>query len=162
MHDGRDALTGSKKLANVTLIEGSRMLDILKIIHFLSLAVGIGIGVASMSLGIRAATAKGPVIGALRAAQGALGRISLGAIALMWITGIWMWMGYHGGSYSPVFTSKIAAVVVLTAFSLDLNLKGARAAKGGSPVDPAYARRSGMIMMLMSLVALVLAVLIYH
>ncbi len=133
----------------------------LKIIHFLSFSAGIGVGVASMVLGIRAARAEGPAIGALRSASGALGRIGLGAIILLWVTGVWMMASFHRGSLDGLFLVKIGFVVVLTGLSLDLNIKGARAARGGAPVDPGYAKRSGMIMGAMSLLALVTAVLVF-
>jgi uncharacterized membrane protein len=137
------------------------MFAILLIIHFLSLAAGIGIGVANMALGIRAAAAQGPAMIALRQSQGALGRIGLYAIILLWITGFWLWQGYNDGTTDPVFLAKLGFVVILTALSLDLNLQGARAAKGGAPVDPAYAKRLGMIMGLMSLSAVITAVMVF-
>ncbi len=135
------------------------MLEILKIIHFLSLAVGIGIGVSNMVLGIRAAAAEGPAIGALRGTQGALGRISFIAILLLWITGLWLWFGYHDTEASPLFIAKIVFVLVLTAASLDMNIKGRKAAGSGPPIDPAYAKRAGMIMMAMAFLAVCTAVI---
>ncbi len=135
------------------------MLSLLKFVHFLSLAAGIGIGIANMVLGIRAAAAEGPVMGALRSAQGVLSKIALAAIVLLWITGFWMWQAFYGGDASALFTAKIAAVIVLTGLSVDLNRRGVRAAKGGTPMDPAYAKRAGMIMGLMSISAVGLAIL---
>lgn len=134
------------------------MLEILKIIHFLSLAVGIGLGVASMVLGARAAAAQGPAIGALRGTQGILGRISFAAIILLWITGIWLWLGYQSGATSTLFWLKIALVVVLTGLSLNLNLKGLRAARGGPPMNPAHAKRVGQTASLVSVLIVCVAV----
>jgi len=133
----------------------------LKIIHFLSLSVGIGIGVANMVLGIRAAMADGPAIGALRQAQGALGRVAFVAILLLWITGLWLWFGYQNMTTTPLFLGKLAFVVILTVISVDLNLKGARAASGGAPVNPDYAKRVGMIMGFCSVAAVILATAVF-
>ena len=135
------------------------MPEILKIIHFLSLAAGIGVGVANMVIGIRAATAEGLVIGALRGTQGALGRISFIAILLLWVTGLWLWFGYHDTAASPLFIAKIIFVLILTAASLDMNIRGMKAAKSGPPIDPAYAKRAGMIMMAMAFLAVCTAVI---
>jgi len=137
------------------------MLELLKIIHFLALGTGVGLGVASMVLGLRAAAAQGPAVPALRQAQAKLGRIALIAIVFLWISGLWMWQAYNEGTMETLFLAKIAFVLVLTALSIDLNLRGAKVAKGGTPVDPAYAKRSGMIMGSMSLMAVISAVLVF-
>jgi hypothetical protein len=137
------------------------MYDLLKIIHFLAMGAGVGLGVANMILGIRAAASEGPAIGALRMAQGAMGRVAFVAIALLWLTGLWLWFGYRDQPVDTVFAVKLAAVVVLTALSVIMNLRGMAAAKGGPPVDPAFARRVGMLMGLMSLIAVIAAVLVF-
>lgn len=137
------------------------MQDFLKIVHFLAMGAGVGLGIANMILGIRAAAAEGPAIGALRMAQGAMGRVAFVAIVLLWLTGLWMWLGYAGGVTSTLFWVKIAAVVVLTALSVIMNMKGMAAARGGAPVDPAFAKRVGMLMGLMSLIAAIMAVLVF-
>ncbi len=137
------------------------MLELLKIIHFLALAAGVGIGVANMVLGIRASKAEGPAVGTLRQAQGALGKVALGALILLWASGIWLWAVYADATTAPLFLAKIGFVVILTGLSIDMNLRGARAAKGGAPMDPAYAKRAGMLMGLMSLTIISLAVMFF-
>lgn len=137
------------------------MLIALKTIHFMSLAAGIGIGISSMILGIRAARSEGAAIGALRSAQGVLGRVALGAIILLWITGIWMWQAYHGGATSLSFTAKIVFVVVLTALSSTMTVKGIIFARGGRPIDPIFAKRMGMAMGLMGILAVTTAVIAF-
>ncbi len=137
------------------------MLIILKITHFMALGVGIGIGVANMIIGMRAAAAEGAVMGALRAAQGALGRAGFLAIVLLWITGLWMWQVYDHATMDPVFLAKIGFVIILTGLSIDLNIKGARAAKGGPKMNPAYGKRAGMVMGLMSFLAVTTAVMVF-
>ncbi len=137
------------------------MLIALKIIHFMSLAAGIGIGISSMILGIRAARSEGPAIGALRSAQGVLGRVAFGAIILLWITGIWMWQAYRGGVTNVSFDAKIAFVVLLTALSLTMTVKGIIFARGGAPIDPIFAKRMGMTMGLMGFLAVTMAVIAF-
>jgi hypothetical protein len=143
------------------LEQGKIMLELLKIIHFLALAVGVGIGAANMVLGLRAAKAEGPAIGALRQAQGALGRVAFGAIVLLWASGIWLWAGYNNATTDPLFLAKIGFVVILTGLSIDLNLRGLRAARGGTPMDPAYGKRAGMLMALMSFSIISVAVIYF-
>lgn len=137
------------------------MLELLKIIHFLALGAGVGLGVANMILGIRASKAEGPAIGTLRQSQGALGRAALVAIILLWITGVWMWAGYHDLTMAPLFLLKIAAVLVLTLLSLTINMQGAKAARSGTPLDPEYAKKMGMGMSLMSLLSICIAVIFF-
>jgi uncharacterized membrane protein len=141
--------------------KGEMMLELLKIIHFLALAAGVGIGVANMVLGIRASKSEGPETGILRQAQGALGRVALGAIVVLWASGIWLWVGFNSTTTDPLFLAKIGFVVILTGLSIDMNLRATRAAKGGTPVDPAYAKRAGMLMGLMSLSIISVAVLFF-
>lgn len=141
------------------------MLELLKIIHFMALGTGVGLGIANMVIGPRAAAAgaadKLPIMDALRATQGALGRIGLGAIILLWISGVWMWIAYDNSTLAPVFLAKIGFVVILTGLSIDLNLKGVRAAKGGPKPDPAFVKRAGMAMGLMSFLAVCAAVILF-
>ena len=138
------------------------MLEILVIIHFLAMSTGVGIGVANMVLGIRAAHAEGDAVSTLRQAQGAIGRVALSAIVLLWASGIWLWIGYSNTTLEPLFLAKIGFVVILTGLSLDMNLRSAKAARGGAPVDPAYAKRAGMLMGLMSLSIISIAVMFFN
>ena len=137
------------------------MLILLKIIHFLSFSAGIGLGIANMVLGIRAAQASGEAQAALRRVQPVLGRIGLIAIILLWASGLWLWQGYAGGRTDTLFLVKLGFVVILTAFSLDMERRSRAAARGGPPMDPAFARRAGQIMGGSGVVALILAVAIF-
>ncbi len=56
-----------------------------------------------------------------------------------------MWNAYYAGKTEPLLYLKIACVIVPSLLSLDLIVKGMRTAKGGAPMDPAYAKRSGKI-----------------
>ena len=135
---------------------------LLKIIHFLSLAVGIGIGVANMVIGIRLRKAQDETAQFVRATQGVLGQIALGAIILLWLTGIAMWVEWHQMRADSAFLVKIVAVIILTAVSVDLNIRGARARRGqGQPPSPAFMRRAGMISGLMSVIAVIFAVIAF-
>ena len=138
------------------------MLLSLKIVHFIAMSVGIGLGVGNMVLGIRAKVETGPAMVALRKSQATFGRIALIAIVFLWLSGLWLWLGFHTGAMTPLFAVKLAAVVALTALSLLANVKAARAARGGAPVNPALVRKIGMGMGLMSLIAVICAVLVFN
>lgn len=140
---------------------GDNMLVLLKIIHFLSFSAGIGIGIANMVIGIRAARASGEAETALRMVQPVLGRIGLVAVILLWATGLWMWQGYADGRTDTLFLIKLGFVVILTAFSLDMERRARAAARSGPPVDPTLAKRAGPVMGLSAIAALILAVVIF-
>ncbi len=135
---------------------------LLKIIHFLSLAVGIGIGVSNMVIGVRLRRVQGETAQFVRATQGVLGQVALGAIILLWLTGIAMWVGWYQMRADSAFLIKIVAVIILTAVSVDLNIRGARARRGqATPPSPAFVRRAGMISGLMSVIAVIFAVIAF-
>ncbi len=136
---------------------------LLKIIHLLSLAVGIGIGVSNMVIGLRLRGAQGETAQFMRATQAVLGQIALGAIILLWLTGIAMWVEWHQLRADSAFLVKIVAVIILTAVSVDLNIRGARARRGqAQPPSPSFVRRAGMISGLMSVIAVIFAVIAFN
>ena len=98
------------------------MLATVKIIHFLSFAIGIGGGVANMVIAMRAASVDAAMQMPLRAVQTTLGRLSFGTLILLWLTGVYMIYAANGGwaGLGTVFWMKIAAVLVLTAASFTM------------------------------------------
>ena len=140
------------------------MFEALKIIHFLGLAAGIGAGlanmVAAMKLGAVPAEAR-PMVGGYRIT---LGQISTIGLILLWITGIWMVAAYMDPAIKGnlVFQLKIVAVIGLTIMAVLSNLTVAKARKAGTPPDPQRMKMLGMISMVFSLSALILAVAVFN
>ncbi len=135
---------------------------ILKIVHFLALSAGIGVGVSNMALGIRAAqAADARDATTLRTAQVALGQIGLVAIILLWASGLWLWLGYRGGETGTLFLIKLAFVLALSANLAVLHGKMRAAGRNGELPDPAFMKRAGMINGVTSLLAVIFAVLAF-
>lgn len=93
------------------------MFTILLFLHFVGLALGIGLPVANM-MAMRLATAavSPEAATALRGLPPRLGPFSSGGLVLLWITGVWMLVTKWGdGSVPPTFWVKFVCVVLLTA-----------------------------------------------
>ena len=140
------------------------MFEALKIIHFLGLAAGIGGGLANM---LAAMKLKGlppeamPAVGGYRIT---LGQVSTVGLALLWITGVWMVLGYMDPAIKGtlLFQLKILAVIGLTVMAVLSNLTVAKARKAGTPPDAQRMKMLGMISMVFSLSALILAVAVFN
>lgn len=91
------------------------MFATLKIVHLLSLILGLGLGIASLFIAARAAnvdSALKPVLGRMQLING---RISFLCLIVLWITGIAMFRMHHGEAEIQLsFALKMAAVIVMT------------------------------------------------
>ena len=137
------------------------MLAALKLVHFIGVILGFvgGIGNAMADKRLSSVPPEAmPIVGAFREALAKLSSIGL---LLLWLSGIAIIWGWHGWAVfeSPLFSLKIAAVVVLTGFSLAANLTVLRARRAGTEPDPDRMRRIGMGAMSAGTVALILAVI---
>ena len=110
------------------------MIEILKIVHMLSLAVALGMTTANL-ITMRYA---GGLDAAARPAFGPLGR-SFGAygvmaVALLWITGVALTLlKYDVTALSGWFLAKLVLVVVLTGLVVTARKTGAKAIAEGVP-----------------------------
>ena len=114
------------------------MADVLKIVHLLCLAVALGMTTANL---ITMRYAKG-VDETARPAFGPLGR-SFGAsgvmaVALLWVTGIALFLlKYDADAFAGWFSAKMIFVVILTVQLISVRTMGAKAIKAGTqpPVE---------------------------
>lgn len=136
------------------------MVELLKIIHFLSFSVAIGAGVANLTLGARLASFPSEAMPPLGGFRLFLGKLSTIGLVLLWITGILMVAATNGTSTfeSPTFLLKIAAVIVLTIFSIMANLTVSQAKKAGTPPDASRMKQLGIGSQAMAVLAIILAV----
>jgi hypothetical protein len=141
------------------------MIEALRILHFLALAAGIGGGLASMLAARQGADpASGPEA---RAALGRLrlrlSRVTAGAVALLWLSGIALvhagWTGW--GALPGLFWAKLAFVAALTAITLRAQQLVLRAGRSGTPPPAPAMARLGQGAMGSALAALVLAVVAF-
>jgi len=117
------------------------MVIILKIVHFLSLAVAVGGGVSSAVVGARMAKVEASVRPTLVSIQATIGKLGLGALVLLWLTGVALTYFYYDGwnNLPPSFWLKIIFVVILTGLSVRMNMKTG-AATGSSDKVPNNSR----------------------
>lgn len=139
------------------------MLELARIVHFLSFSIGIGIGVAGMVIGMRARAAPAEMRPVLGRIQMVLGRTSFVAVVLLWVTGFYMVYAVYGGwgGFGTLLWLKIAAVVVLTACSIALQVNAIRAMRAGTPPPAKRMAKLGATATTSAVVALVLAVLAF-
>jgi hypothetical protein len=130
------------------------MLAMLKIVHYLSLAVGLGGGVANAIVGAKV-TGREPGLGA--PAQKLIGRLSFAALVLLWITGIWMGRELYALSdYGIWFWLKMLAVLALTAAAVT-----AQAGQLRGTATPQRMKILGLVMTISAALAVVFAVLAF-
>ena len=124
------------------------MVDILKIVHLLSLVVALGMTTANL-ITMRYASgvdeAARPAFGPLGRSFGAYGVM---AVALLWVTGIaLLLLKYDVTALSGWFTAKLVLVVILTALVISARTIGAKAIAEGTPPPMPLMRQitSGML-----------------
>jgi hypothetical protein len=136
---------------------------LLRFLHFVGLALGVGSGFAQIAVGILIGRATGPdraVLFRMRPALGQMGGIGL---ALLWITGLTLvftrWGGF--GSLPGVFHAKVTAVVLLTGM-VGYSHRLLKQARLGDASAPRRLETAGKIMLLLSLTAVALAVYAFN
>jgi hypothetical protein len=90
------------------------MVEALKVLHFLALAVALGGGVANLALRRQAMAAEPAARPALGAAQKRLALFSAVSVGVLWLTGIALVETVYGvwTGFPAVFWAKIAAATV--------------------------------------------------
>jgi hypothetical protein len=89
-----------------------------------------------------------------------LGKLSTIGLVLLWLTGLSMIAATSGTNAlsSPAFLLKLAAVIVLTVFSIMANMTVAQAKKAGTAPDAIRMKRLGLGSQAMAVLALIFAV----
>ncbi|SMH36813.1 hypothetical protein [Maritimibacter sp. HL-12] len=139
------------------------MIEILKIVHYLSLAVGIGGGLANAIIGARAAISDPPVKPVLGSISGVIAKTAGVSIILLWLTGIALvYLIFDGWAILPwAFWVKLAFVVVLSLLSLRMNLYILQAARTKSPPPAATMKLLGRLAILTSILIVIFAVIAF-
>ena len=137
------------------------MFETLKIIHFLALMLGGAASVGNIALSVQAGRIGGSPPPLLLMMRGALGKVGLTGITLLWITGGLMAAERYGGeALGTAYTIKlIAAAGVFVAVVANVTL-GIRAAKGNPPpphLPPLIGNTAGTL----AVVAVVCAVITF-
>lgn len=156
-------LTQHARFGQMDVKLGDTMLETLKIIHFLGLIMGIGGGMANAlaASGLAAVPAGAhQIVGQFRAS---LGKMSTIGLIILWLSGIWMLLiaGADTLLDDRNFQLKLAAVIILTGFSIAANITVMQAKKAGGPPDAARMKLIGSGAMLFGLLALLMAVITF-
>lgn len=136
--------------------------ELLLVLHFLGLAMGLSVSFSNMVMAGLIGRAEPPDRAILGRFPPAMSRVGKFGIALLWITGLLMFM-QRGTPFSSMpwqFHAKIAAVVLLTLLVLYITMLEGRARKG----DMAAAARIanvGKVTFLLAVTAVIFAVLTF-
>ena len=136
------------------------MFELIKIVHFLSIVVGIGAGMANLVAGARLKFSQPEQAKTVAAYRVTMAQISTIGLIGLWLTGLAM-MAMSGAdfvAYGAVFQWKIGAVVVLSIISATSNTMVFRAKRAGKPPNFMYLSRLGMGAQICAIAALILAV----
>ena len=137
--------------------------QILLILHFLGLAMGLSVGLSGLVMaGIMAAAApqEKPILARFPAKMMRVGDIGL---VLLWVTGLTMlftkWNGFSGLPWQ--FHAKLTAVVLLT-LTVGFIHSRAKKAFSGDAAAAAQLAVAGKFALLMALTAVVFAVMTFN
>ena len=139
------------------------MMETLKIIHVLCLMGG---GAASIGNGLlmrRLLAEGGPPPAMVAATMRTLGKIGLGAIVVLWMTGVAMMTLRYGGGAElgwAFYVKMAAATVVLGAIGV-ISVLATRAERTGGMPDPARIKPLALAAFVGSIVAVILAVIAF-
>lgn len=133
-------------------------------IHLLSLVVGMGGGVANAVAGSMAAGADPAAAMTLGKLQSRIGDIGFVAIVLLWISGIWLVLGYHGGfaELPSGFTTKFVGVVGLSAAVVAMHVVKRSAMRAGRPPNAGTMKLLGKIALLSATFTVAMAVVTFN
>lgn len=138
------------------------MREIVMILHFLGLALGLGTSFAFMFLGI--ANSKMEKDEARQFAQktNILSKMGHIGITLLIISGLYLMTPYWSSlTAMPTMMAKLAAVVILTVMIVILSVAGKKA-RTGDTVQLQKMEKMGKVALLLGIAIVVLAVFTFH
>lgn len=140
------------------------MIEILKILHFIAFAGGIGASLSVLVVLRAAGSGDRAAAQALRRVAPRIGAIGAHSVLLLWVTGpLLLWLAYDGGAgLGPLFHAKMAAAIVLTIVVVTQRLT-IRRVKAGKPA-PLAAQMPKLVLgsALLAILTLILAVLTFN
>jgi hypothetical protein len=132
-----------------------------KFLHFLGLMLGAGAGFASMAVARQIRRSAGESTTQFAALRPALARMALGGIILLWLSGLWLYLGYYSGAdLGGAFHAKLGVAALLLLVAAAINFINARSrTRGVAP--PAWLPMLGMSTSVLTLLAVALAVYVF-
>jgi hypothetical protein len=137
--------------------------QVLLILHFLGLALGLSVPLANMVMGGLIAKAAPPEKAVLGRFPPLMGRVGKIGIALLWITGLTMVNTKYGGFASLPwrFYAKLAAVILLTLTVGYIDVQE-RAVRKGDVKALGRIERAGKIAAAFAVIAVIFAVITFN
>lgn len=139
------------------------MLEILKSIHLICLLLGGAASLGNAVLMKRVIAAGAPPPPLVADAMGALGRMGLGAVVVLWLTGVPMAVmtdAFANGG--PLFSAKLLIATALLGIVPWMVLMRSQAAAGTRPLNVALMVRLSLIVRWLVVAAVILAVFVFH
>ena len=139
------------------------MNDVMLIIHFIGLAMGVGTGFAFMFLGMAGSKMEKAEAQRFQLNTLTLSRMGHIGLTLMIVSGVLLMPPYWKVLFdSPLLITKLVLVLILTALVLMVHASGQKARKGEPENHLKAIDLLGKIVLLISVATLVLAVYIFH
>lgn len=139
------------------------MRDIMLIVHFIGLAMGIGTSFAFMFLGIASAKMEAAEGQKFRLNSFALSRMGHIGLAILIISGGYLMTPYWRAlSSTPLLMAKLILVLVLAAMIGIVSVHARKAKQGQAEIHLKKIENLGKITMLVGLAIVILAVLVFH
>lgn len=110
------------------------IIEILKILHFIAIAGGVGASLSGLILMRAAKSAEPEAAAAIHGVAPRIGAMGAHSVILLWITGpLLLWLVYDGGAgLGPMFHAKMLTAVLLTLVVAAMRLT-IRRLKAGKP-----------------------------
>ena len=138
------------------------MLLLAKFLHFLGLMLAAGAGFGSMVTARQIRRTVGVPTPQLAALRPIFAGLALAGVVLLWLTGLWLYIGkYAGGPLGPAFHAKLTVAALLLVVAGIIMLVGRRNKNRGLPPPP-WLPILGMTTPILTLLAVALAVYVFN
>ena len=133
-------------------------------LHFLCFSVALGGGVANAVIGARMELVDPPQRPIVGGTARLIGKISFGALILLWVTGLLLtWILYGSGQGLPAtFAMKIIAVAFLTICAVAIQVLAMRAEREQKPPPAETIAKLGKLITASGVIAIILAVATFN
>jgi hypothetical protein len=140
------------------------MYHTLLVLHFLALAMAMGGGLSNIIAKRQMPKAPPVTYPGFALASGAVGKMATLALAVLWVTGLWMGLLKFGGfgGFPALLWVKLALVTVLTGFSGSLNHLIIRARRAGTPPDGQKIDRHAYAISGLAVLIVIVAVVLFN
>ena len=138
------------------------MYELLKIIHFFCLLAGGAASIGNTVLMLQVERSGGPPPPMVPKAMGIIANMGLGAIILLWITGVLMILtGHNGAAPGALFYIKLLGAATVLGLVIWMTMLRTRAAAAGTPPPMAKMKLLSRIAFAGMSVAIIFAVLAF-